>query len=418
MARRIKGNGTATFRGDNSCRVQFCVEDTATGEVERKGKTMRVKSRSQAEKKRCIREFREELEQSLLLREGAQGMTFAQYAQEWQEARAADPEIAPRTVKKDADRIKTLNLTFGKMRIGEIERRDVRRFQTAVMTADKDGKAPTLSGRPVSGTTARGYRITLKQILQEAVRDGVILKNPCDDLKAPSVDTKEKEPMSLEDVSRFRALLDASRPRPSLVAFRLMLFAGLRRGEVVALQWKDYDAQAGTISVRRAIDNETLQFKDTKTDAGRRVIPLDASTIDYLNRFKVAQAAKLEELGFSVDDSCVAATVGTAFMQPENVTRSLARFCAANGFEHFTPHLLRHTYCTLLFAAGVDLKTVQYLMGHKDPATTLRVYTHYVERNGVKAAAAVGALVNSLPASNVVKLEVPKGRWGISAAVI
>ena len=104
-------------------------------------------------------------------------------------------------------------------------------------------------------------------------------------------------------------------------------------------------------------------------------------------------------------------------MQPENVTRSLGRFCEANGFAHFTPHLLRHTYCTLLFAAKVDIKTVQYLMGHSDPATTLRVYTHYVERNGVRAAAAVGAMMNSLPATNVVMLDAPKGRWGICAAV-
>lgn len=73
---------------------------------------------------------------------------------------------------------------------------------------------------------------------------------------------------------------------------------------------------------------------------------------------------------------------------------------------------MRHTYCTLLFASGADLKTVQYLMGHADPATTLRLYTHYVESRGIEAASVVGALMDSLPTTNVIHPNKPTVRWG------
>lgn len=413
MALTIKNNGTAEFRGKNSCRVSFQVLNTATGEIERVRKTFHVKSLTKAEKGRCLREFRAELESGL--RRDAQTMTLRAYAEQWLKDRDADPQIADQTIARDKVRVANIDLTLGDMLIGEISRADVRAFQTAIMTADEDGKAPTVSGRPLSGTTARGIRTTLKAIFQEAVRDELIAHNPCDDLKAPSADTQEKEPFTPEQAARFRALLDAAQPKPTLVAFRLMLFAGLRRGETCALRWSDFDEGKAEITVRRSLCTATLEFKEPKTKAGTRTIPLDSGTVDYLKRFRDLQTPKLLSVGQSIPDSCICAKAGSPYMHPENLGRSLRRFGRANGFEGVTPHILRHTYCTLLFASGADLKTVQTLMGHDDPSTTLRVYSHYVESRGVQAASAVGALMDSLPTNDVIPIERPAGRWGIRA---
>ena len=69
---------------------------------------------------------------------------------------------------------------------------------------------------------------------------------------------------------------------------------------------------------------------------------------------------------------------------------------------------LRHTYCMFLFAAGTNLKTVQYLMSHDDPATTLGIYTHYVESNGVKAASAIEKMMANLStAPRIVPIKTP-----------
>lgn len=415
MALVVKGEGTAEFRGAHSCRVEFQVLDDSTGEIRRERATYRVTSQTKAEKSRCLREFRAELEGGTYGR--AATIRFRDYAAEWLATRKADKDIAEGTYRKDETRVAVINLTLGDKFIDKITRADVKAFQAAIVTPDEDGHAPTTSGRPLSGAYAHGIRVTLGQIFEEAVEDGLIDKNPCHKVKAPKVDTKERTPLTPEEAARFRALLDNARPRPTLVAFRLCLFAGLRRGEACALRWSDFDAERGEITVRRSLCASSLQFKEPKTEAGCRTIPLDAGTVEYLKRFRTVQAEKLLKAGRSVADACICADANADYMHPENVTRSLARFGKANGFEGITPHILRHTYCTLLFAAGADLKTTQYLMGHSDPATTLRVYTHYMEDKGAQAAQAVGALMDSLPTTNVIPLDAPKGRWGISARV-
>lgn len=187
-----------------------------------------------------------------------------------------------------------------------------------------------------------------------------------------------------ERVAAFRALLDASTPRPSLVGFRLCLFAGLRRGEACALTWSDFDAEKGTATIDKSLCTETLKAKTTKTEA-MRTLPLDPAAAAYLVRFHKIQAKKLIALGKPVGEHRIVAKAQCESMHPENLTRSLARLGKANGFEGITPHLLRHTYCTLLCETGQGVKTAQNLMGHTDPLTTLRIYGHYQEENGLKA---------------------------------
>lgn len=416
MAWVIKGEGTAEMRGKNSCRVEFQLVNTATGETRRARKTMRVERPTKAEKGRCIREYRAELETENDLQR--RGITFGEYAAEWLAQREANPDIRPRTLSRDKGRVRTINITFGNTPIAEITRADIKNFQAAIMSADENGHAPTVCGRPLSGTTAHDTRQTLRGILQEAVLDGIIPSNPTDGVKAPSRDTKEKEPLSPEQAARFRALIDAAEPRPTLAAFRLCLFAGLRRGEALALRWSDFDADKGVIHVTRSLCAETLKFKEPKSVAGVRDIPLDAATIEYLKRFKAIQARQLLALGKSVNDSLICCTPGCDYLHPENLTRALRDFSKAAGFPPLTPHVLRHTYCTLLFHAGTDLKTAQVLMGHADPAVTLKIYTHYIESNGEKAAAAVGAMINALPDSNVVEFNPKLTQWGVQAVAV
>ena len=412
----IKGDGSAQPRGKSSCRVTFTMANTVTGEKIRKRKTMRVEKQTKTERQRCIREYRAQLETEIDTKRS--GITFREYASEWLAQREARPDIRPRTLSRDKNRVETINLTFGDTPLVEISRADIKGFQAAIMTADENGHAPTVSGKPLSGTTAHDTRQTLRQILQEAVLDGVLLSNPTDGVKAPSRDTKEKEPLTPEQAARFQTLLDYSEPRPTLVAFRLCLFAGLRRGEVLALRWNDFDPIKGEIHVTKSLCAETLKVKEPKTEAGKRIVPLDPGTISYLKAFENMQSRKLIALGKNVGDSPICCAPDCDYIHPENLTRSLRDYSKAAGFPVLTPHVLRHTYCTLLFHAGVDLKTVQYLMGHSDPSVTLKIYTHFVESNGAKAAAAVGALMDSLAPSNVIELSPKLSQWGLHAVAI
>ena len=187
MALVIRNNGTASFRGTNSCRVEFQILNTANGEIHRERKTYHVTSKTKAEKGRCIRQFRAELESGL--RRDAETTSFRSYSEKWLSNRT----VAPRTLSKERNRVRTINLTLGDMVMKEITPSDIATFRKAITTVGQDGTSATLTGKPLSGTTAHGTFVTLKQIFACAVEDGYVDSNPVTSKNTPKNDTKEKE---------------------------------------------------------------------------------------------------------------------------------------------------------------------------------------------------------------------------------
>ena len=146
----------------------------------------------------------------------------------------------------------------------------------------------------------------------------------------------------------------------------LMLFAGLRRGEVLALRWEDVDLDGEVIHVRHGVHFEHNKpvYGATKTRAGIRDVPMLPPLAGAFTGFYGPQPSPY---------ICISA-------KGKPVTRSAWEkawpgLCDALGIKARS-HDLRHTFCTLLFDSGVDLKTAQYVMGHEDAAMTMEIYTH------------------------------------------
>lgn len=382
MAKVIRGEGSGEFRG-KSFRAEFQVFDTVTGEVTTEKKSMPIKSRTQAEKKRALREFRKELESEA--RYDSRLLTVSQLSELWLKSRDCDPDVKKATLRKDKTRLKAINLNIGNFRVQELKPDHVRKMLGWL----SEGKTP--SGKPASGTYRNGIFTTLSQMLDHAVDEEVIIKNPCDKVKAPKVDTKERDFLSPDKVKRMKLLFEALPVVPSLIGFVLALFAGLRRGEVCALRWKHFDAVQGTLRVDSSLSPDD-GLGDPKTDSGFRVIPLPAFLVDFLVQWKVKQA-KMLLLTLRVvqdDETPIMNSREGGFMHPDNLDRAWSRFRSKHGFDGYTLHQLRHTYATFLFAGlknnpDMNLKIVQYLMGHSDPAFTMKLYIHYCEYMGEAA---------------------------------
>ena len=207
-----------------------------------------------------------------------------------------------------------------------------------------------------------------KSMFDVAVENSLILKNPCTkSIKAKGDETKEKEPLTPEQAD---LLLDRARGTSLYLFVLLGLNAGLRRGELLALQWSDIDFDSGTLSVRRnlattqANPNGELSA-ELKTDAARRTIPLPWSVIDELRAAK----AKSKSV-FVIPD------YRGSFFNISSFNHNWNRLREGLPFE-VHPHLMRHTRITRWFEQGLDLKEIQYLAGHSTLAMTLGVYTHY-----------------------------------------
>lgn len=210
-------------------------------------------------------------------------------------------------------------------------------------------------------------RIT-KALFNMAVENELILRNPCvKSIKATGEEQKENVPLTPEQT---QMMLDKARGTRIWLFVLLGTYAGLRRGELLGLQWQDIDFDEGTVSVKRSVaptsENPNGELCATlKTDAAERTIPLPWSVIDELRAAKAASKSIYVIPGPSGGHF----TFSLLVYHWGKMMKDLP-------FEAH-PHLLRHTRVTRWFEQGLDLKEIQYLAGHASLDMTLGVYTHY-----------------------------------------
>ena len=389
MAYVVIGEGTGEFRGKSSFRGEFVVLDTKTGETIKILETMKVSSRTKAEKKRCLRELREKIENST--RYDARSMTVRQLCDEWMGYRAQDGEVAVGTLRKDKSLVDNICLHLGAMHVTEVRPYDIKDMLSKLAAGE------TVSGRPASGTRRADIFVKANQVFEDAVINDIIAKNPCRGVKRPKNDTQERSFLSFEQVRLMLVLAEALPVGTPSIGFYLALLAGLRRGEICALRWKNVDFDKGIIHVENSYSSDTLSLEKPKGGRERRLFA-PSFLMAMLKEWKERQARILRlTLGIEQGpDTPVVSSQKGGFMHPDNLRRSWGRFAARHGMGAYTLHELRHTYATILFALNADLKAVQNNMGHLRMATTMEIYVHYVEAKGEEAAGALDALAKGL----------------------
>lgn len=259
---------------------------------------------------------------------------------------------------------------------------------------------------PVSKKSASVYKsvvVLYKSIFRAAKESRIIDKNPTVYLtsKGGGVPQKEKEALTDEQAAR---LLDAIQGLPPYVFVMLGLYAGLRREEILALQWDSVylDTDTPYLTVRRAWHTESNRpviLDELKTKAAERNIPLPICLADCLREAKANSASEYvvpnrdgDPLSYTQFKRLwqyivTRTTKERVYYRYEDgkrvkhtVTPVLGEKAAHNGkvvysldFE-VTPHQLRHTYITNLIHSSVDPKTVQYLAGHESSKITMDIY--------------------------------------------
>ena len=194
----------------------------------------------------------------------------------------------------------------------------------------------------------------------------------------------------------------AAEQSPELACYLLVAAAtGARRSEVIALRWSNINFAAAVVSIERGVvfGPDGLVEKDTKTHAARRVA-LDAATLATLAAHRASMTARAEACGEElVTDAFVFSNSidGSDCWFPDSVSRSFRRLCAKEGLRNVRLHDLRHFVATQLLGAGVDVRTVAGRLGHRNAATTLNVYAHFLEQTDRTAADIIGRVIAGDP---------------------
>nr|WP_156238894.1 site-specific integrase [Enterococcus faecalis] len=234
-------------------------------------------------------------------------------------------------------------------------------------------------------------------ILQFAIPLKIIQVNPMNNIVRPKKQKKIDEEefsapfYSKQELIKFLNIVEKDYSFQLYIMFRLLAFTGLRKGELLALRWKDINFSNGTLSVKQTLTTVSgwrLEFQTPKTQKSVRTMSLDATTIQLIKKWKNEQRKCFLKLGINALDKDQ-----LLFTQEDNrpiyldyLNHNLRKIVNDNNLKEMTVHGFRHTHCSLLFEAGSTIKEVQERLGHTDIKTTMNIYAHVTEKQKEKTA--------------------------------
>ena len=225
-------------------------------------------------------------------------------------------------------------------------------------------------------------KLTASQVLDHAMQNDLVYRNVFEKLKVPHVESIPLEPITEEQRD---LILRTWKGHRMGVPALIMLYCGLRRGELLALLWSDIDLDNRTLSVTKAADMPTnaTTIKKPKTRAGIRTVPIPNAILPALHWAKNETKSLYVCPNMTTGGIMSAQAYGQAwrsYMHYLNIQAGGKDRSRINpkivAMEPFTTHQLRHSYATMLYDADVDVKTAQKLLGHADFGVTMKIYTH------------------------------------------
>lgn len=253
----------------------------------------------------------------------------------------------------------------------------------------------------MSYSTVDKYRQMVKRVFDRARKNKIIPDNPAADIELPDYTKGTHRALEAWEIE----LILKHWNDPGLtggLCVMIMLLAGLRRGEMVALDWKNVNMDARLIEVKQTavltLGKPVIEDR-AKTNAGLRAIPICQPLWDALNTVPeserhglVCRSAKGKPLSagivqYSLNHFCKKLT---------DIAKE--KFADPGKTFAFRAHDLRHTFCSLLYSGGVDVKTAAYLMGHAEIGVTMRIYTHLGKEKRQESEAVMLNYFNALQA--------------------
>ncbi len=251
----------------------------------------------------------------------------------------------------------------------------------------------------LSEKTVLHHHRLISAILEKAKRERLIPYNvAAEHATAPKVTRKEALYLDDDQAREFLSLLLNESDIRIKIALILLLFTGVRRGELCGLSWPDIDEGKQLVNIVRASQYQShhgIVEVPTKTASSVRAVKVDPFVIELLRQYRTWWIE--QRLLYGKDWK---GTEQRLFIQedgkpinPDTINYWLNKFLEQNHFEHITPHSLRHTFATLQITAGVDIRTLQARTGYAQASTLVNIYSHAIKSAQEAASDALGNIL-------------------------
>jgi integrase len=347
MGKRGNGEGSISKRSDGRWVARVSIH-TPEG---RKRKAFYGKTRKEAVEKMAVWQGKPETYDTRI--------TVAEWMDSW--LAGAGKSVGEGTRKRYASYVRSvINPRIGGIRLAWLTPEALEDFRDDLLSK---GYAPE---------TVKHALGTVSTACGKAARRGLIPKNPVSEVKRPKT-PKKMRPLSEAQVASLLSVVAGTRWE---AVYRLAGTVGLRHGELHALFWTDLDAERGTLAVERSVDTHGApRWGRTKTEEEREIL-LPAPVRECLERHRKMQSKEKLAAKSWEDPRLIFPNQRGGVHRRNSVRRLFKRHLAEAELPDIRFHDLRHTAATLMLRAGVDVATTAAILGHADPAITLRRYSH------------------------------------------
>ncbi len=266
--------------------------------------------------------------------------------------------------------IKTwINPLLGNKKISKLTRLDIQKFINHI----SDSKSPK---------TVRNVYSTLRGIFNYAIELDLISDTPCKNIRLPKKQKSEPKFYNFEEINILLQALDklTGEEFKYKIVIQIALFGGLRKAEILGLNWEDINFENQVIKIQRnrLVAVHQGVYEDTpKTEDSERTVSLPAEVFNNLKKLKAYQAEqRLSKTYYKNSPAVIRNEIGEP-LYPQVLQRWFKRFCDHNNIKYLGLHSLRHTHASILASMqDLDLASISKRLGHSQISTTLNIYTH------------------------------------------
>ncbi len=341
--------------------------DYQTGKRRQKWYTVKGTKR---DAERFLRETLNNLDNGIVIKNTK--LRFGEWLRQWLD-NYASIEVSPVTLESYKSNIERHIIpALGNIPLAQLEAKDIQAFYAKEL---KSGRADGAGG--LSATTVRYHHKMIKKSLKKAVNLDLVARNVAEGVTPPRAQKVTMSTLSPEEVIRF---LDTAKETDYYVFFATLLYTGLRRGELLALRWRNLDLEGARLMVVETaykLDNGKYVLKEPKTAHSKRCVSLPQSLVELFKYYRADQELMRIQLGVSLKpDDFVFIRADGSPINPNAITLAFRRIIKRAGLRDIRVHDLRHTHATLMLKAGVHPKVVSERLGHANIAITLDTYSH------------------------------------------
>ena len=397
QTRSANGSGTIRKRADGRWEgIYSAGYDQQTGKLIRKS----IYGKNQKEVRQKLSKVTTEIDEGLYLEPAK--MTLSDWMDLWYKEYTFDKKYS--TLKGYKAQInKHIRPGIGKYNLSQLNPMILQRFFNHLSEPNEKGKV-------LSPKSIKNVYIILSGILEQAVENEMISKNPCKKVKLPKVYNKQITPLTDKQVKDFLEIISTDEIYGTIL--RVIVFTGLRLGEAMGLTWDCVDFEKGALNINKQLQRRPQKdggstLTSVKSGKPRILKPapfvMQLLKIRYTEQIMQKQRSEDLWLAWSNEEEHKKALVFTnlqgGYLIPKRVYLHFKSAAVAIGAPDARVHDLRHTYAVLSLQNGDDIKTVQEDLGHASAAFTLDVYGHVSDRMKKESANRMEEYIRNLNAS-------------------